>query len=327
MELFQLIILFVILIFLYNIIPYDDTIQYENFEQSHCTLIGVNAPRPPPSEFDIDISDLEYLINENVIVETDPVLSRFNNEKNARGYKDIINIIEPVQPLQPQRLVPLRQFEFNPLINMDTQNVHDTTIQKITKNKYTDLKTMSSHSNGQGVFTPNALDSYINNSDLSKEKKQTLLKTVGKIKNRNSNLTNFDGDTEFNILINTWNNSNNTVKDQILNELLDCTSGTHFGDNLYCPTGVATRIVNASFIEDPESMPKTKEMINEEMMNSASVIRTQLEQDPKYQQLSDTEANNKLKNTILEKYNTDYKDIFTKDQITDMTKDWIDALF
>lgn len=324
MELFQLIILFVILIFLYIIIPYDDTENFEqprnspslnrNFLLTRCTS--------PSQSLDIDVADLEYLLNENVIVEVDPVLSRFNNEKNARGYKNTINIIEPVQPQRPQ-LVPLRQFEFNPLINMDTQNVHDTTIQKITKNKYTDLK-----KNKQGAFSPNslALSSYINNSDLSNEKKQTLLNTIEKIKNRNSNLTNFDGDTEFNILINTWNNSNNTVKDQILNELLDCTSGTHFGDNLYCPTGVATRIVNASFIEDPESMPKTKEIINEEMMNSASAIRTQLEQDPEYQRLSDAEANNKLKNTILEKYNSDYKDIFTKDQITDMTKDWIDLL-
>lgn len=319
MELFQLIILFVILIFLYTIIPHDDT---ENFEQPSTLLNGNLSCRTLPSQsLDIDIADLEYLINENVIVEVDPVLSRFNNEKNARGYKDIY-IIEPVQ--LPHRPVPRRQFEFNPLINMDTQNVHDTTIQKITKNKYTDLKT-NPHPNGQGAFVKYSLDSYINNSDLSNKKKQTLLKTIEKIKNRNSNLTNFDGDTEFNILINTWNNSNNTVKDQILNELLDCT-GTHFGDNLYCPTGVATRIVNASFIENPESMPKTKEMINEEMMNSASAIRTQLEQTPEYQQLSDTEANNKLKNTILEKYNSDYKDIFTKDQITDMTKDWIDLL-
>jgi hypothetical protein len=317
MELFQLIILFVILIFLYNII-----VDTENFEQALFTLpslnkVGVKAQ--PPPEFDIDIADIEYLLKENIIVETDPILSRFNNEKNTRGYKDkeIINIIEPVQQLQHQ-LAP-RQFEFNPLINMDTQNVHDTTIQKITKNKYSDLK-----KNG-GSGSNGSIDSYINSSDLSNEKKQTLLKTVQKIKRRNSNLTNFGGDSEFNILINTWNNSNDTVKDQILNELFDCNSTTIFGD-LYCPTGVATRIVNASFIENPESMPKTTGIIHEEMMNSASNIRNELEKDGKYQELSDKEASSKLKNTILEKYSSDYKNIFTKDEINDMTKDWIDLL-
>jgi hypothetical protein len=51
--------------------------------------------------------------------------------------------------------------------------------------------------------------SYINSSDLSNEKETNTFKNCTQKIRRNSNLTNFTIDSEF-ILINTWNNSNDT---------------------------------------------------------------------------------------------------------------------
>jgi hypothetical protein len=145
---------------------------------------------------------------------------------------------------------------------------------------------------------------------------------LDQIESRNSSLTKFNDDCEIDILQKTWVNGNDTIKAQIINELLDCKDGQY----IYCPTGVATRIVNANFIEEPEKMAKTKEIFHQEMMNTASTLRTELEGQELFNNLSSDIQTETFKTNLMEKYIHDYDGIITPSEITKMTGDWIDYI-
>lgn len=152
-----------------------------------------------------------------------------------------------------------------------------------------------------------------------------------KIHERNATLTNFGGDGEVDILYSTWASADENAKNFLLKELLD--AAPEYSKNngpqnvgLYCPTGVASRIVNASLVNEPEKMAKTKEVIHQEMMQTAANLRSKLEETDEYKQLDDTQQTEKLKETINQKYKEEYIDsgLMSKQEVDDMTKEWID---
>ncbi len=196
------------------------------------------------------------------------------------------------------------------------QNVHDSNIQKTTRGEYDKIKNANAQEekyiNSDEVF--NEITSYTGSNKIN-----NVSKTLDTIKNRNENLINIGGDTELNVLLNTWNSykDNENIRNEIINSLYDSVED----DKVVCSTGVVTRIVNSINIEDPEKLPKNKEIFTQEMLNTASYIRNKLE-------LDGNSDSNQLKKLILEQYKKDYidKDILSKDDIIELTKDWIDYI-
>jgi hypothetical protein len=222
--------------------------------------------------------------------------------------------IQP-HPLEINQLQELFNQPLEPAFDRDSQNVHDSFIQNYTSKKYNDYN---------GIDTENItnLKQDILHFASNNSKKNDLQNVLDQIESRNSSLTKFNDDCEMDILQKTWENGNDIIKAQIINELLDCKNG----HDIYCPTGVATRIVNANFIEEPEKMAKTKEIFHQEMMNTASTLRTEMENDESYNNLSPDTQTETFKINLIKKYTQDYKDIIKPEEIIEMTGDWIDYI-
>jgi hypothetical protein len=262
---------------------------------------------------------LNYLIDESDISyykENNSVLKTFNDELKSRGltYTPSFtpgNFITPV--LSPLEIHIINNI-IPPIPNVvDTQNVHDTNIQKQLKSRYKDLSV-----DNQNIWFDEK--DIISHAFNSKKDISTLDNIIQKIKNRNSSVTNFNSDNEYTVLKNTWMSGNDNVKDQIINNLLDCEED----EILVCPTGTTSRIIESTYIDNPEDMPKTKDMFMTEMLSKASLIRNTLESSISH--LEEDEQSEILKRNIIKSYNTDYKDILTGEQINDFTKDWIDSI-
>jgi hypothetical protein len=182
----------------------------------------------------------------------------------------------------------------NRAITADTQNVHDTVIQNNVKNKYKSLP--SNYSD---------IDSTIRDIMVFCDNCPDILDTVNKIKQRNATVVNFEGNAESDILKKTWNGANAAVKAQIINELRDCKKGS----DIYCPTGVATRIVSATYIESPDNYPKDKNSINAEILGKCAHLRNK---NPDI-------TPNEMKEMIIEEYSTIHDRAF----ISDLTEEWL----
>lgn len=140
------------------------------------------------------------------------------------------------------------------IYELDNQNVHDSFVQKDTKRIYNEVQNSLIH---QG------------DPDFSSLDPETL-DIVNKIKNRNSYISNLDN-SEYEILKNTWNQAqyNSNIKDNLILQLKD---SMNENNELYCPTGVSTRIVSSLSIENPEQMPKDKGTINTEVLAKFSKL-------------------------------------------------------
>jgi hypothetical protein len=123
------------------------------------------------------------------------------------------------------------------------------------------------------------------------------------------------------VLNNSWNNASENVKEQILNELLDSRNEI-CPDIIVCPTGIVSRIINADIVDNPEMSVKTSENLRSEMLNTASKVRNDLELTD-FKNKSDVEQTSILKNTLIEKYHNDYKDIIPIETIQKELDSWI----
>ncbi len=266
------------------------------------------------------ILDLNLPINEFTNL-NDTYKFQYNN-LDVDYYRDFIEheideipfLQEEIELIQDNR--NLRELPNNEILqlgniihqNDDPQSVHDTYIQKKTKKDYT----------FQG-FSPDAnlnkdLKDYITQNNLYNPKETSkILQIVNDIKQRNSHITNYNT-TEYNILNDIFYNYNDdNIKQQLLKEILDC-KGQY--NALYCPTGVSTRLVESIYINNPMDSPKTKYILNQEILNKAAQLKE------KNLSLDSDKFKQKLINTLQD----DYKDIMTKDEINDSVKDWIDYI-
>ena len=214
--------------------------------------------------------------------------------------------------------IPLRTTRRNEPLNVeppevaffaDNQNVHNNTIQKSIKQKYNTLNKKVDNINVTGEI------------DKWTKSDPQIIDIINQIKTRNSYITNLDMDSEMGVLTKVWVNAkDDNERNAIIDELRDSVDSD---GKIYCPTGTTVRLVNSTWINNPEEMPKTKSMIHTEMMNTASSIRDSLEIN---KDLPENEQDKLFKDTLMEKYTTDYKGILTETEIKDMTGEWIDLI-
>lgn len=179
-------------------------------------------------------------------------------------------------------------------INGGSQNVHDTFVQETVKKAHKDM-----------IATPYASDNFI--EEINKEfKDEKISKILNKIKRRKAHVSNINK-TEIDVLRDTWNaaNKDENLKEEFKNQLLDCEDKD---GNLVCGTGVVTRLTSSLFINNPEEMPKTKEMINQEVLNTFSKMYT------------GKEDKHKIKEQIM----STYPEPSMKKKVGDLIDEWID---
>lgn len=229
-----------------------------------------------------------------------------------RGFNPLVveTIVETIPP--PPSPAPIMNVDayIRQNLGRGSQNVHDTCVQNTVKQRYLDISKTAKNS----TENPDYIERI---QEYAKSMGKDVSDVIKRIQDRNASLYNFDGQKEMDVLTNTWITAeDDNVKHQIINELGECRNS--YG-TIYCPTGVATRIVNATFINDPDKIPKTKEILHTEMMNIAVDLRNKQETEGTYD-------DERFKKDLLEKYKKDYEGILTNDKIDDMTKDWLEFL-
>jgi hypothetical protein len=328
-----LVIFLIFIIIVYKYLLSNHEITFKQISKTKCielknnadidckTRYEININDHPQKEIDIDEtyhfdkSDINYY--KDIIEEYNTRLNFYANTRRNERRNEVLNNIEPILNIIEPLIEPLNIVQafqgIDQEIYLDNQNVHNHTVQKMIHNKYNNLN--KHEYNGDIIYD---IENY---NPIKKEKVKNIL---NQIRDRNSNITNLNNETELDVLYTVWANAqDDNEKQAILNELED--SVNQYGD-IVCPTGTTTRLINATYINNPEEMPRTKSMIHQEMMNSASNIRNNLEDDKEYNVLNDQEKDKYFKNTILEKYKTDYKDILEEKEIQDMTNEWIDLI-
>ncbi len=139
------------------------------------------------------------------------------------------------------------------LVHEDAQNVHDTLVVNSCQNIYKNIP-----------------KSIVNDHFFLEQFSDKHRDILERIRDRNSFVTRMNRG-EWEVVKDVWTDSQAKplVRDQYLKDLDDCLDEE--GD-LYCATGVVNRIISSSNIEEPEKMPKTKELYNQEIMNKFSLL-------------------------------------------------------
>lgn len=185
---------------------------------------------------------------------------------------------------------------------VDKQNTHDSIVQRVIRDGYSGVE-----KGDLGSF--NKISKDIKRASRNNQKVGQVL---DRIKSRNANITNLSGDSEKQVLVNIWEQ----VKDNpdsvkfFISNLKDCVEN----EDVVCPTGVVTRIVSTVYLDTPEQFPRTKEIIKQEMLQTAAKLRND----------NPEEEHDHFKQTLLNKYNSDYQGILTEKEIIKEVNDWID---
>lgn len=176
------------------------------------------------------------------------------------------------------------------LYDENSQNVHDTLVVNASKNTYANL-------------TKAVVDDEFFIEQFQSPHKETLLK----IKNRNSFVGNLRKH-EWDVVKDVWNDgySKPNVREQYLKEIEDCIDV--YGD-LYCATGVVNRVLSAVHIDDPEKMPKTKDIFKVEILSRFSAL---MQDNPK--------------ETCKEIVIKEYSDLLTEDKLHEIIDEWYDHI-
>jgi hypothetical protein len=191
--------------------------------------------------------------------------------------------------------------------NFDTQVVHDSYVQRGIRKLWEDVTEVD--------------DNTIKNTIKEIKKKANghpdIIDSLDNMMSRNNNITNLGGVSELQVLNSVWTQ----IKDSpdhitfFMNNLKD----TIENGSIVCPTGTTSRMISTLALDDPAHFPKTKEIIINEMLNTAAKVRLDLEKDSSY----DSET---FKDTLISKYTEDYMGILTQEEIEDSIKPWIDDI-
>lgn len=197
------------------------------------------------------------------------------------------NWYEPVREIQHIEEIDIPE---QYLYDEDSQNVHDTLVVNSSKNTYANL-------------TKAVVDDEFFLEQFQSPHKETLLK----IKERNSFIRNL-GKHEWDIVKDVWNDgySKPNVRAQYLKELEDCINTK---DHLYCATGVVNRILSAVHIDEPEKMPKTKDIFKVEILSRFSAL---MQDNPK-----------EICKEIVIK---EYTDLLTEDKLNEIIDEWYEFI-
>jgi hypothetical protein len=245
--------------------------------------------------------------------------------KNYNMNKETINNevadipIETIETIEFER-IELRIPEEINLNNFDNnaQNVHDSTVQDTIRQKFIKLKKNII----KKQININEILMYAKNKLTDKFKEDRLKFILNSIRDRNSRITNLENNTELEILGLVWDDEK--IRDQIINELFDCYNGEY--NNIVCPTGVVTRLLNADIVLNPETTPRTIEILRTEMLNLAAQIRTECERKEEYLNKTEEEQDMYLKEKIKTKINDTYKGILSIETIQKELDTWLDVI-
>lgn len=287
----SIIVIFIVLIILYILkkIFYRKKINIKI--EKNLPILNIKTD---DGEQEIELSDIKYYNDIN---------SEYN--RRCKWYEKISSNLIPqpdIEVVNENIETSAIEIPYNLLNHIDDQNVHDTFVQKDINNIYDRLNNKKSYS---VASTYNNID--ITLKEINEYANDTQIENIIlKIKERNSFISNLNAN-EIDILNNIWNKAkhhkNDNIKRDLILQLKDCKSDKY--DNLYCPTGVTSRIISSLSIENPEEMPKDKNMINQEVLY-------------KFNKLYKKNTNKaEVKNEILKDYNSDEK-------ISKMIDEWID---
>lgn len=216
-----------------------------------------------------------------------------------------------------------------------SQSVHDSVVQSQVKEQYSELSTAldtvftDSKENiaTQIIQYANTLvgSSIQNNIKLSPEKRTDIEYVLKKISDRNSTMSSLDGDREMDAVAKVWNTGDQEIRRQLLNELVDCKQ-EHMND-IYCPTGVVTRVMNSLNIKEPEHMSKTREVLRGEMLQTAANVRNKMEtSDTKYNTMNEEKQNEYFKDTLQNLIYAQYDGVIPKEKLQKEMDEWIDSV-
>jgi hypothetical protein len=245
-----------------------------------------------------------------------------DRKKNYRMNKETINN-EIAEIKNDDIIIDLRVIEnlnnLEDIGNNNLQNVHDTTVQDTIKKKYFNLRYKYKNKKRDNIIEDVI---QLANHKIAKDKVERLKFILEEIYKRDSNIINLKNATEIEVLNMMWDIDE--LKEQIINELLDCYEPLFNG--IVCPTGVVSRLLNADIVLDPESTPRTITLLRTEMLNIASKIRIKCEEDSEYKELNEEEQNKKLKEAIKEELNRTYVNIISAETIQKELDTWIDYI-
>jgi hypothetical protein len=253
-----------------------------------------------------DMADIDYYRNIKLPEYEPRKLSLYEIDKlNETIVSDNTNDI-------PDDNAPINQHiltHINNQITYDSQNVHDSFVQKDSSKLY-----LSSNTPSNKDFVNESVSSFIDRTvSIGKEEKLSKTNTIlQEIKSRNATLTNFDNNTETEILNNTWEKS---ISDNQKNSFIDALFDSVENNILLCPTGLCTRIISNLHIENPENMPKSKYLYNQEILHKASIMRN----DSPDASIED------FKQSLITQSLTDYPHL-THENISDIINPWINEI-
>lgn len=249
------------------------------------------------------------------LFDNDTILNEMLFEPADIDYYEYNPLPLPEQIIFPDINEPVAQQEVY-VPNIDLQNVHDTTINKYIRKLFNGINPQED---------PDVVKEIKQNIRILQPEKQEIIKTVlNDIQKRNGTITNLNGTSELAVLSSVWNKAkhDDNIKDMLFQQIQD----TYENGNTLCPTGFVNRVSTSLLVNNPENFPKTKQVIKDEMFNTAANVRTELEKDNDYNTLTENEQSIELKNKLLNKYTEDYKCILETTEIDDLTKDWIDFI-
>lgn len=232
------------------------------------------------NNIEVEYSDLQHYIDTR---------QDFESRKSIRD-----TILEPIVIIENDQFQAEIPEIINYHINTDVQNVHDNTVQKNIKSVFSEILQT------QQVFDKEEILDYIKDE----EKKEKISEILDKILKRNSYVSNLNSNEE-GVIKNVWFNGDENVKNQVVNEILDCVDEKGV---LYCPTGVTSRIASALYINNPDKFPKTKEILNQEVMTTFG---------KHFREIPDKELSK-------EKTINDYYKVYDRETIASLIDEWID---
>jgi len=192
----------------------------------------------------------------------------------------------------PTEYQNLYQYEDVPFIKKEPAkvetkiDVHDSSIQKGHSLKYS--KETNSTQNEVDIlqYTQNDKDVQV---------------VLEKIQKRNSPMVLYNMEPEMSVINQTFKQGDTNVKNQVITILREIGR-----EGLMCPTGVVTRIREAAFINEPEKLPVTENMLQQQMLTKAAALNNTF-QDYR-----------KTKQALLD----EYSEMYPRDKIQKIIDEW-----
>lgn len=278
---------------------FEDANDYLRFEQGDIDYYN-------------ELPETDFLYQENEITFEHLIPNINNVNEDTRQHNTITHdttVVNTRHAVRHDNLQPINNTEATQvnILNVDTQNVHDTLVNKYTKNAFSELPVLM-------YSDLNLIENIL--KEAPKKDIHVITEVLNKIKDRNSNITNLGSNNEIEILDRVWQHSktNENIKNELFNQIKD----SYENGYTVCPTGFVNRIVSCIHVENPELLPKTKDIVKREMLNTATFIMNQIQD----LNLPDTVFRSKL----MEKLEKDYSGIMTSDEIAEEIKEWIDYI-